>query len=527
MPAFVTLDSVSVRLPDGRSLFDTLTLALGPERTGLVGRNGTGKSTLLKLISGEVAPSAGAVSVSCRLGVLRQAYGAEQTVADLCGCADDLARLCRLEAGEGSEHDFALADWDLEARLASALADVGLPGLDLQRPAASLSGGQTTRAALAGLIALKPDLLLLDEPTNHLDAEARAMVAELIGGWKGGALVVSHDRELLRRMDRIVELSGLGARVYGGGYDLYAQRKAEEEAAAARDLAEAERAVDRVGREAQAVRERKARKDAAGKRFAAKRSEPKILLGAMAERAENSGGRGEKLAQKLVAEAEGRLSEAQGRVERLRRLDFDLPTSGLPAGKTLLNFEGVSFGYPGAPPLFAGLDLRLAGPERVAVTGPNGGGKSTLIRLAVGELEPSSGRIVRAGAAALLDQQVSMLREDETLVKAFRRLNPQASENAARAALARFLFRNVAADKRVSALSGGERLRAGLACVLMGDEPPQLLILDEPTNHLDLDSVAAVEAALSGYDGAILVVSHDRDFLAAIGVEREVRVGAL
>ncbi|HQP19878.1 MAG TPA: ATP-binding cassette domain-containing protein, partial [Phenylobacterium sp.] len=140
MPAFVTLDSVSVRLPDGRSLFDTLTLALGPERTGLVGRNGTGKSTLLKLISGEVAPSAGAVSVSCRLGVLRQAYGAQETVADLCGCSDDLARLARIEAGEGSEDDFALADWELEARLASALADVGLPGLDLQRPAASLSG---------------------------------------------------------------------------------------------------------------------------------------------------------------------------------------------------------------------------------------------------------------------------------------------------------------------------------------------------------------------------------------------------
>ena len=525
MSAFVTLDSVSFRLPDGRTLFDTLTLALGPERTGLVGRNGTGKSTLLKLISGELAPASGTVAVRGRIGVLRQSPGPEETVAQLCGCAEELARLARIEAGAGDEEDFNLADWDLEARLAAALAEVGLAGLDLERPAATLSGGQITRAALAGLIAQEPDLLLLDEPTNHLDADARELVAELIGRWKGGALVVSHDRELLRRMDRIVELSGLGARAYGGGYDLYAQRKAEEEAAAARDLAEAERAVDRAGREAQLARERKARKDAAGKRFAAKRSEPKILLGAMAERAENSGGRGEKLAQRLAAEAEGQLAEAQGRVERLRRLDFDLPSSGLPAGRTLLSFEGVGFGYPGGPPVIEGLDLRIAGPERVAVTGPNGGGKSTLIRLAVGELEPTAGRIVRAGPAALLDQQVSMLREDESLVEAFRRLNPAASENAARAALARVLFRNVAADKLVGALSGGERLRAGLACVLMADRPPQLLILDEPTNHLDLDSVAAVEAALAGYDGALLVVSHDRDFLDAIGIEREVRVG--
>lgn len=525
MSAFVTLDSVSFRLPDGRTLFENLTLSFGPERTGLIGRNGTGKSTLLKLITGEVAPSTGAVSVRGRVGVMRQSPQPDETVAQLCGCAGDLARLARIEAGEGTEDDFSLADWDLEARLLSALDEVGLAGIDLARPAGSLSGGQITRAALAGLIAQAPDLLLLDEPTNHLDAEARAMVSELIGRWKGGALVVSHDRELSRRMDRIVELSGLGARAYGGGYDLYAERKAEEEAAAARDLADAERAVDRARREAQAARERKARKDAAGKRFAARGGTPRILLGAMAERAENSGGRGETLAQKLAAEAEGRLGEAQGRVERLRRLDFDLPSSGLPAGRTVLSFEGVSFAYPDAAPLFEGLDLRLAGPERVAVTGPNGGGKSTLIRLAVGELEPTAGRIVRAGGAALLDQQVSMLRADETLVEAFRRLNPAASENAARAALARFLFRNVAADKLVGALSGGERLRAGLACVLMADHPPQLLILDEPTNHLDLDSVAAVEAALAGYDGALLVVSHDRDFLAAIGVEREVRVG--
>jgi ATPase subunit of ABC transporter with duplicated ATPase domains len=127
--------------------------------------------------------------------------------------------------------------------------------------------------------------------------------------------------------------------------------------------------------------------------------------------------------------------------------------------------------------------------------------------------------------AAFLDQQTALLRPQETLMEAFRRLNPQASENRAHAALARFLFRNAAAGKRVGELSGGERLRAALACVLLADRPPQLLILDEPTNHLDLESIEAVEAALRGYDGAVLVVSHDRDFLAAIGIEREVVLG--
>jgi len=527
MPTFITLDGLSYATPDGKSLFETLTLSLGAERTGLVGRNGVGKSTLLRLIQGELVPAAGAVTVRGRLGVLRQALSPPPgaRVASLMGVAEALARLRRIEAGEGTEDDLAEADWTLEARLEAALVDVDLAGLDLDRPAASLSGGQVTRATLAGLVAAEPDLLILDEPTNNLDAAARDLVAEVLGRWKGGAIVVSHDRALLRRMDRIVELSGLGAQVFGGDYDLYAARKAEAEAAAARGLADAEKAAARVARETQAMAERKARKDAAGKRARAKGDAPKILLDAQAERAEATGGRERRLADRLKAGAAEALAEAEARVERVRRLGFDLPPSGLAAGKTVLALEDVGFGYPDGPRLLKGRSLRLVGPGRVAVSGPNGSGKTTLIRLAAGGLQPTEGRVTRGVQAAFLDQQTALLGDAPSLVAAFRRLNPAASENAARAALARFLFRNTAAEKPVAALSGGERLRAGLACVLLGDAPPQLLILDEPTNHLDLDSIGAVEAALRGYDGALLVVSHDRDFLDAIGIEREVALG--
>jgi len=527
MPSFVTLDSLSYSTPEGRSLLDNLTLAFGAERTGLVGRNGVGKSTLVRLILGELAPTAGAVSVRGRLGVLRQALipprGA--SVADLLGVAGGLARLRRIEAGEGSEDDLADADWTLESRLDAALAEVDLAGLDLDRPAATLSGGQVARASLAGLLAAEPDLLILDEPTNNLDAEARELVAQVLGRWKGGAIVVSHDRALLRRMDRIVELTSLGAQVYGGGYDLYAERKAEAEAAAARDLADAQKDAARVAREVQLAAERKARRDAAGKRTRARGDQPKIMLDFKAERAEASGGRERAVAERLKAEAADALATADAAVERVRRLAFELPPSGLAAGKAVLAFEEVAFGYPGEPPLIAGRSFRLTGPERVAVSGPNGSGKTTLIRLAAGELSPTAGRVVRGVEAAFLDQQTALLGDDDSLVAAFRRLNSASSENAARAALARFLFRNTAAEKPVWALSGGERLRAALACVLLGDRPPQLLILDEPTNHLDLDSIGAVEAALAGYDGALLVVSHDRDFLAAIGIEREIVLG--
>jgi len=524
MPSpFVTLDSLSYSTPDGRSLFDNLTLAFGAERTGLVGRNGVGKSTLLRIVLGELAPTGGAVAVRGRLGVLRQALepppGA--TVGDLMGVSDGLARLRRIEAGQGSGDDLAGADWTLEARLDAALAEVRLDGLNVDRPAASLSGGQVTRAMLAGLLAAEPDLLILDEPTNNLDAEARELVAQVLGRWKGGAIVVSHDRALLRRMDRIIELTSLGAQAYGGDYDLYVERKAEADAAAARDLADAEKTAARVAREVQLQAERKQRKDAAGKRARAKNDAPKILLDAKQQRAETSGARERRVADRLRSEAAEARADADAKVERVRRLAFELPPSGLAAGKTVLAFEGVGFGYPGHSPLLADRSLRIVGPERVAVSGQNGSGKTTLIRLAAGELEPTAGAIVRGVKAAFLDQQTALLGDDATLVEAFRRLNPGASENTARAALARFLFRNTAAEKPVRSLSGGERLRAALACVLLGDQPPQLLILDEPTNHLDLDSIGAVEAALAGYDGALLVVSHDRDFLTAIGIERE------
>jgi ATPase subunit of ABC transporter with duplicated ATPase domains len=170
------------------------------------------------------------------------------------------------------------------------------------------------------------------------------------------------------------------------------------------------------------------------------------------------------------------------------------------------------------------VSFEMIGPRRVAITGPNGSGKTTLLKLIAGGLAPKRGEIVRGGRMALLDQRTAILDDGETILANFRRLNPDDDDNACRAALARFLFRADAALRPVAELSGGERLRAALACVLAGQAPPQLLILDEPTNHLDLDSIAAIEAAVAGYDGAVLVVSHDADFLTAVGIEREVRL---
>jgi ATPase subunit of ABC transporter with duplicated ATPase domains len=523
MPAFITFESVTYRAPDGRDLLQGLTLAFGRERTGLVGRNGLGKTSLLRLILGDLTPTHGTVAVTGRVAHLRQtpllASGAQ--IVDVIGAREGLDRLARLERGEGALGDLDAADWLLPQRIDAALDETGLAGLDLARPAASLSGGEATRAALAAMLIEAPDVLLLDEPTNNMDADGRAGVEELLGGWRAGAIVVSHDRALLRRMDRIVELTSLGARVYGGGYDLYAERKAAEEQAAERALDTAELAVDRVKREIQTAREQKFKRDARGARLKAKGGVPRIVLGAMKQRAEDSGGRLTRLAQRQRGDAERELAEAEARIERIRRLNFELPPSGLAAGKQVLAFEDVSFAWPDGQTVFDGISFRMLGPDRLAVTGPNGSGKTTLIKLAVGEVTPSAGRITRGVEAMVLDQRVSLLDEQATLVENFRRLNPGSVDNDAHAALARFLFRNVTATKRAGELSGGERLRAGLACTLLRLKPPQLVILDEPTNHLDLDSITAVEAALAAYDGALMIITHDRDFLATVGLDRE------
>ncbi len=524
--ALVTLDRVAARTPDGHSLFSDLSLAFGLERTGIVGRNGAGKTALLRLISGLAVPAEGSVSRAGKVGWLDQRHDPEpgETVLDLLGVADGMAVVRRVLAGDGGADDLTVADWTLEARIGTGLADVGLPDMDPDRPAETLSGGEQTRVRLAAVLLEQPDLLVLDEPTNHLDAEGRAAIADLLDRWKGGAVVVSHDRALLRRLDRILELSSLGAAAYGGGYDLYAERKAGERAAAEHDLAVAERDVGRAARQGQKAVEKKARREKAGRAFAAKKSEPKVLLGAMAERAENSGGRENLLAARKAEAVAIELTEARERVERFRALTIPMPTTGLSPGRTVLVLDGIGWDAPDGRRIVEPLSLRIIGPERIAIGGPNGAGKTTLLKLVVGEFTPTTGHVERRVPAALLDQETALLCPGETLIEAWLRLNPGGSPHDAHAALARFLFRNTAAQRIVGTLSGGERLRAALACVMAGERPPQLLILDEPTNHLDLDSIGAVEAALTAYDGALIVVSHDPDFLRAIGVERTVEL---
>lgn len=527
MPASVTLHQLTCSTPDNHPLFTDLDLTFGPGRTGLIGRNGTGKSTLLRIIAGLIPPAAGSVSMAGTLGMLEQSVqvSSDTKLADQLGIADDLARLDRLDQGLGSIDDAGSADWSLPGRIESALKAVGLPALALDRPLATLSGGQRTRLGLARLILAAPDVILLDEPTNNLDAEGRQAVVDLLHHWRGAAIVVSHDRALLREMDAIVELTTLGAKTYGGNWDHYAEQKALELAVAEQTLASSERRVAEIDRKIQAVTEKKARKDSAGKRKGAKGGTPKIMLGGLKENAENTSGEAARTATRLRQAANAAAAEARAQVEILTPLSVALTPTGLPAGRTVLQADSLTGGPDPAAPVIRDLSLLITGPERVAITGPNGSGKTTLLRLLTGDLHAVAGAPRILVPHAMLDQTVSLLDPGLSIHDNFRRLNPDAGETIGRAALARFMFRADAALQLVGTLSGGEMLRAGLACTIGGEHPPQLLILDEPTNHLDIHAIEQVEAGLRGYDGALLVVSHDADFLAAIGITRRVELG--
>lgn len=526
MSALLTLQDISSVTADGRTLFETINFSITAGRIGLVGRNGVGKSTLLRIMSGTLLPTNGNVTANGSIGVLRQNADGDCTeaLADLFDARTDFDILARVEQGLASDRDLNEADWLLPQRFADALQQLGLPDMGPETPVSALSGGQQTRAALAALIFRKPDLILLDEPTNNLDRAGRLAVVDLLAAWRGAAVVVSHDRELLQSMDAIAELSADGLRIYGGSWDFYHGKKTEERETAAHDLAMARREVKQVERKAQAAADRQARSDARGKKSRADAGMSKMLLDAREDRAQQSKGRGNALAERQSGGANEQLREAEAKVERVKPMHFDVAGAVPPSGRVMLDMQHVSGGPQADCPVIRDLSMKIAGAERVVVAGPNGAGKTSLLRLMMGDLQPVAGTVLRPARVVMFDQQMSLMDRNQTLYENYRRLNPGSNDNDARAALARFSFRGEGASRLAGSLSGGELLRAALACILGGTELPELLILDEPTNHLDLDSIEALETALNAYEGALIVVSHDQTFLDAIRMKRVIEL---
>jgi ATPase subunit of ABC transporter with duplicated ATPase domains len=520
MTAFsLTLDRVTCTLPDGRVLFSDISTQFDTTPTGLVGRNGVGKSVLAGLLAGQRTPSSGQVQRQGRVHLLAQHAGPPAgSIAALAGVAPLLHALARIEAGSVDPDDFATVGerWDIRDQLQAQWTRLGLPALDPARPAASLSGGQAMQVALAGALLSNADALILDEPSNHLDSTHRTRLLDALAGWRGGLIVISHDRSVLNAMRRIVELSPAGLRSYGGNYALYAGQKQDERAAADAVLALRRRERRQLQDDQREQRERIEHRQSRAQRTARTANQAPILLGGMKNRSENSTGRWQARQVERAASVDARVRDAAAQVEEAVEIALLAPTLADPGPQRVAELVDVQL--PWVAPPWQRISVCVQRGQRIGVRGRNGSGKSTLLRLLAGQLGAEAGQCTVAARTALLDQSLSALPAQATALSLLQDAHPDASETTLRTQLALLGLAGDRCLRPLSTLSGGERLKTALAAVLYARDPPQLLLLDEPGNHLDLPSLAALEQMLTRYPGTLMIVSHDPALLDAVGV---------
>jgi ATPase subunit of ABC transporter with duplicated ATPase domains len=522
----VTCSALTFRWPDGTGVFDGLSLVLGRGRTGLVGANGSGKSTLLRLLAGGLRPAGGTVKVAGSLAHLPQNITLDTAlrVDEALGIAGCRRALRAIEAGDVREEHFETVgdDWDVEERALVTLGSLGLGGVGLDRTVGELSGGETVLLRLAALLLERPDVLLLDEPTNNLDLFARRRLYDAVDSWRSGVLVVvSHDRELLERVDRIAELRSGSVNWYGGGWSAYQEALAAQQEAAARMLRAADADVRRQKRELEETQIKLARRRRNSRKMDAERRAPKIVAGEKKRSAQESAGKLRGLHEDRLEEARERREQAADAVRDDAEIRVDLPQTAVPAGRTVLRVRGLR-------PRHGRLreaTFEVRGPERVALVGRNGAGKTTLLHTLAGRTEPLSGTAEVPVPLRFLPQRLDVLDGESSIAANVARTAPGVSDNHIRAQLARFLFRGARAEQLAGTLSGGERLRAALAAMLLAAPAPQLLLLDEPTNNLDAGGVRQLTTALASYEGALLIAAHDLHFLESVGITRWLLVG--
>lgn len=517
--------------PDGTPVLDGLSFALGPVRTGLVAPNGAGKSTLLKLLASELSPLSGQVAIDGVVGYLAQdlPLDGEATVAEVLGISARLQALDAIADGkvDSAHFDAVDGDWHVRERNMAALARLGLADVALERRLDTFSGGEAMSLGLAAQLLRHPDVLLLDEPTNNLDHAARLRLYAVLQEWKGCLLIVSHDRELLERMDQIAELTPSALRLYGGGFAFYRETLEAEQRAAEQQVRNLRSEWKREKRDMQQARERAARRSGNASRNLADAGLPRIVVGNRRSAAQASAAKADATHAARMEETGSRLHEArQALNEAAAALDLSLPATRVPADRLLFSAEGLRV-EQGGRDLFGrhGLGFTIHGPQRIALRGANGVGKTTLLRVIAGECAPAHGNVRRGlGRIAYLSQRLDLLDPARTVGENLALAAPDMSARERANLLARLQFQGDRMDLPASVVSGAERLRAVLACVLHATPAPQLLLLDEPTNNLDLPSVDLLGQALRAYEGALVVVSHDPDFLAEIGIARWVEL---
>lgn len=518
--ALVSLNQLGFQFANGTKLFDALNLNFDHQPTAIVGRNGVGKSVLARLIAGQLQPTFGGVIRSVPAHYVAQTFVTTpaQTVAEATGTSPVLSAMERLKLGGATADDFDLIGerWDLAERLRHMLDEAGLTDITTTDLTENLSGGQQARIALIGALLSPAQLLVLDEPTNHLDGAGRHWLRSALERWRGGLIVVSHDRQLLEQMQRIIELTPVGASVFSGRFSAFdEQRRLLRQAAQAQlDQARTERQRERtrLQREHDTIQ----RHAADSRRNAQTANVSGFERAAMKAAARDIMGHVKVGHQARKSDLDERVREAYANVQPDDGVLINLPGSVVPNNRRVCTLIDACLPRLSADAPSSRLDLTIQGPMRIAVSGPNGCGKSTLLKLLAGEWAPMSGECITHVPFAFLDQQLKLLDPGTSIVDQLLAQQTPLSEGTLRSFLAQLQLDAQRVTRPCASLSGGERLKAALALALWRQTPAQLLLLDEPTNHLDLASVEAFEQALQTFPGAIVAVSHDQEFLHAL-----------
>ncbi len=528
----INAQHITYHTPHHKTLFQDIGFSLQRgEKAAIVGNNGTGKTTLLRIIAGQEKSYDGDLQVTTNRYYVPQHYGHFNhiSVAAALGIAPLLEALRAVENGTTDQHYYDLLEhhWDIAARCEEAFARWGITGISLDQPLQQLSGGMKTRLFLSGIDIFRPSVVLLDEPTNHLDKQARTLLYNWIAQTNSALLLTSHDRQLLRLCNPIWELQANGIKAYGGNYDAYATQKAIESAAKEHQLAHQEKSFREAKLQQQQALERKQRSDAQARKRSIKGGEPKIMHNIWRHNAELSTAKLKQVHDDKLSGLREEMREAAAMVQMQRIMKGYFDDAVLAFGKVLVQATGIHYAYPGSPVLWRkSLTFTIRSGTRLAIKGSNGSGKTTLFNLLQGRILPTEGDIQKASFnALLLDQDYSLIDRHKTVLEQAFAFNKSRLEvPMVHTLLANFLFTPESWDRSCAVLSGGEMLRLSLCCMVLQNKAPDVIFLDEPVNNLDLANIHMLAKIFADYRGTLIVISHDEGFLEEAGITDEIQL---
>ena len=525
----IIVSDISYHYFNQKALFEHISFSvLSNRKVSLIGNNGTGKSTLLKLLAEEFIPSSGSVQCSSQAYYIPQQIGIiRQSISQALSVSEKINALHSIYSGstEQIHYDQLADDWDIESRCRLALDFWGLMNVDLNISVDLLSGGEKSKVFLAGLLIHKPDIILLDEPTNHLDQTSRQKFYDYIFDCKATVVIVSHDITLLNQLDSTYELSPKGIRLYGGNYAFYKEQKNIEEEALEQQINSEEKQLRAARKKAQEMKEKQNRRIKQGENSSS--GTPRIVLGMLQERGENTRAKLNEKHSTIITDSQQKLTELRQKQQANVELKIDIKDAQLHNGKLLFAAINTNFGYTKDKLIWKDLlNIEVRSGERIRITGDNGTGKTTFLRLLIGELPPSKGEIKRVDFSYVyLDQLYSQVHKNITVLDfAHEHNSNNLLDHEIKLRLNRTLFPQDTWDKNCLALSGGERMRLYLCCLMISNQIPDIFILDEPTNNLDLSSLSILTNTVKAYEGTILVISHDQNFIDEIGITKVIEL---